>query len=397
MTGGVDDTRGLSYFQKGWTSFEYRLALMIKIANDAHASSWPQLLDLQYAAGDTRRVQFSKLPPAEPLAFCEGHTYGEKVYTSGADRDAIVAPKFKEATFQLLGGVEELSFEKNRWGDDEMRSIAAVLPLCGKLRSLDLAINGFGPESARVLAAATGRGALAQVETLSLRGNRIAAEGAVALAEAIGAGALLKLQWLDLVGNGIGDVGLEALAKASLAEGALSALTRLSLNYANKLTPRGIGALAEAGRGGAMKALKTLEVGENKTICNEGAQLMAGALKAGAFPSCIGLSFMDCGLSDTGVAALAASRDGLSSFMMGHVALGDCSALAAALSGGALPVLSQLWLAESTISDAGCAALAAALDGGAVPRLQTLNMGAARKDDPVLKAACAKREDVDLK
>ena len=31
--------------------------------------------------------------PAEPLAFFEGHHYGEKRYTNGADRDKIVAPK----------------------------------------------------------------------------------------------------------------------------------------------------------------------------------------------------------------------------------------------------------------------------------------------------------------
>ena len=83
---------GLGYHDKGWPSFEYRLAMMIKVSNDSGLKDWPQVLDLG-KQGDARWEKLARPAPAEPLAFFEGHQYGEKRYTNGADRDTIVAPK----------------------------------------------------------------------------------------------------------------------------------------------------------------------------------------------------------------------------------------------------------------------------------------------------------------
>ena len=83
---------GLGYHDKGWPSFEYRLAMMIKVSNDSMMKDWPQVLDLG-KQGDAQWEKLARPAPAEPLAFFEGHQYGEKRYTNGADRDTIVAPK----------------------------------------------------------------------------------------------------------------------------------------------------------------------------------------------------------------------------------------------------------------------------------------------------------------
>ena len=92
VTGGVDSVTGLGYHDKGWPSFEYRLAMMIKVSNDSDLSDWPQVLDLG-KQGDAQWKNLARAAPAEPLAFFGGHEYGEKKYTNGADRDKIVAPK----------------------------------------------------------------------------------------------------------------------------------------------------------------------------------------------------------------------------------------------------------------------------------------------------------------
>ena len=92
VTGGVDSAVGLGYHDKGWPSFEYRLAMMIKVSNDSVSSDWPQVLDLG-KQGDAQWQNLARAAPAEPLAFFGGHEYGEKKYTNGADRDKIVAPK----------------------------------------------------------------------------------------------------------------------------------------------------------------------------------------------------------------------------------------------------------------------------------------------------------------
>ena len=91
VTGGTDNVVGLGYHDKGWPTFEYALAMMIKVANTSSFADWPQVLDL----GKTGDAQFKldRPAPAEPLAFFGEHIYGEKRYTNGADRDAIVAPK----------------------------------------------------------------------------------------------------------------------------------------------------------------------------------------------------------------------------------------------------------------------------------------------------------------
>ena len=92
VTGGVDSAVGLGYHDKGWPSFEYRLAMMIKVSNDSGLRDWPQVLDLG-KQGDAQWKNLARAAPAEPLAFFGGHEYGEKKYTNGADRDKIVAPK----------------------------------------------------------------------------------------------------------------------------------------------------------------------------------------------------------------------------------------------------------------------------------------------------------------
>lgn len=230
VTGGVDSAVGLGYHDKGWPSFEYRLAMMIKVSNDSGFSDWPQVLDLG-KQGDAQWKNLARAAPAEPLAFFGGHEYGEKKYTNGADRDKIVAPKcarpvppptaascalherratlsplccvcrFRETTFELLGGVTELNFNRLKWGDDEAVQLAVVLPLCAKLTELRLEVNQVGDRGAAALAGAIkGNGALM---TLNLANNQIGDAGAAALADALRVNGALKE--LDLYGNQIGE------------------------------------------------------------------------------------------------------------------------------------------------------------------------------------------------
>jgi hypothetical protein len=83
VTAGTDRVKGLTYWDKGWTSFEYALAMMIKVANTSVLADWPQVRDLG-KEGD-EQVKLIRPAPAEPLAFFGGHEYGNKTYTNGAD------------------------------------------------------------------------------------------------------------------------------------------------------------------------------------------------------------------------------------------------------------------------------------------------------------------------
>ena len=79
---------------------------------------------------------FDRPPLSEPLAFFEGHKYGDKTYTNGADRDKIVAPKFRETIFEVLGGAKDLDFSSLNWGLREVDQLVVVLPLCAQLTTL---------------------------------------------------------------------------------------------------------------------------------------------------------------------------------------------------------------------------------------------------------------------
>ena len=104
--------------------------------------------------------------------------------------------RFQETTFELLGGVTELNFNKLNWGHDAAVQLAVVLPLCTKLTELLL----LGDRGAAALAGAIkGNGVLTG---LYLGRNQIGDAGAAALADALRING--ALEELNLHSNQIG-------------------------------------------------------------------------------------------------------------------------------------------------------------------------------------------------
>ena len=198
ITAGADRVKGLSYWDKGWTSFEFALAMLIKPANTSSMKDWAQVVDLGKEAKEVQTA-FDRPPLSEPLAFFADHKYGNKTYTNGADRDNIVAPKFRDTIFEVMGGVRELNFGKLNWGDTEVEALAIVLPLCGRLWKLQLHANAFGDAGLAALSGAMG--ALPSLWHLHLEMNNIGDVGLSALASACAKGAMAQLQvnCLDLM------------------------------------------------------------------------------------------------------------------------------------------------------------------------------------------------------
>jgi hypothetical protein len=254
VTGGADRVNGKTYWDKGWTSFEFALAMLIKPANSSQIKDWPQVVDL--GKEGNAQTAFARPALSEPLAFFSGHAYGDKTYTNGADRDAIVAPKFQETMFQVMGGVHTLNFGKLNWEDVEIEALAIVLPLCGQLRELKVHGNSFGDTGMIALVGAIG--AIEPLKELWLGGNRrIGDAGVEALASACAGGAMAKLEKLLLDDNQIGDAGVSALVKACDTPGAMAQLKELFL-FGNKITDKGCSELARACEGGAMANLEKL-------------------------------------------------------------------------------------------------------------------------------------------
>ena len=104
--------------------------------------------------------------------------------------------RFRETTFELLGGVTELNFNQLNLGDDEAVQLAVVLPLCAKLTKLKLMNTKLGDKGAAALAGAIkGNGV---VKTLFLANNQIGAAGAAAFADALRVNGVLEQLYLGL-------------------------------------------------------------------------------------------------------------------------------------------------------------------------------------------------------
>ena len=129
--------------------------MLIKPANTSGYKDWAQVVDLGKEGAEAQTV-FDRPALSEPLAFFGGHANGKKTYTNGADRDKIVAPKFRETMFEVMGGVRELNFGKLKWGDAEIKALAVVLPLCGQLTELKVHANRFGDAGMIAMAGAMG-------------------------------------------------------------------------------------------------------------------------------------------------------------------------------------------------------------------------------------------------
>jgi hypothetical protein len=126
------------YHNRGWTSFEYQISWLIKLADRFNV--WPQVVDL----GRERR----RPCPPEPLAFHLGHEFGSKVFTNGSDQ-FFVAVKFQQTCEDVYGSAVVLDFDSVSWGNTEVDAFGKVLPLCQKLETLYMGYNNFQrlPES----------------------------------------------------------------------------------------------------------------------------------------------------------------------------------------------------------------------------------------------------------
>jgi len=114
-------------------------------------------------------------------------------------------------------------------------------------------------QTSPILFAALGRGALPQLEYLSLAQNEIGDDGLVSLSTALASGVLANLQVFSLRGNQIGNVGLTSFSGA-LTSGALPALVHLDLK-ANQIGGAGLTSFSEALASGVLAKLQHIYVG----------------------------------------------------------------------------------------------------------------------------------------
>ena len=153
--------------------------------------------------------------PSDVDSFLEGGEHADKTFTNGADRP-LVARKFREATEDIFGSVDALSFVVAGWGPRDGERFAKVLRHCTKVKKIDLQMNrDLGDAGVSAIAGACEEpGVLPELEVLVLHKCGIGDAGLAALTRAVQKGALPKLRLLAFSSRGVSEEAKRALREA---------------------------------------------------------------------------------------------------------------------------------------------------------------------------------------
>jgi len=170
------------YEERGWPTFEWaasQLAAVPERVLDIGRLEPSGTVEEDWAGIVGACALTSREPPAAPDAFAR--LLESKAFSHSVDR------AFLEATYQrtfedLVGSAEVLDFSFLGWGDEELRRLAAALPLCNGLRRLYLSWNRAGDKGVEALAATLPR--CRRLCKLGLAGNPISDEGKLQFKEA---------------------------------------------------------------------------------------------------------------------------------------------------------------------------------------------------------------------
>ncbi|HJL24065.1 MAG TPA: hypothetical protein RMH80_17650 [Polyangiaceae bacterium LLY-WYZ-15_(1-7)] len=170
------DARGWCFFERlvagALKQAQYLLDVgKLKVAPDAVTNFHAEVMEV---------CDVGRRPPLTPAAF--EAELRERQFTNGSTDHALVARLYGEFVEEALGAATRLNFARLGWGDAQAEELAAVLPLCGRVRDLNLGSNAIGDRGAAALA----RSLPAGLETLDLNNNdSLTDEGVAALAAAL--------------------------------------------------------------------------------------------------------------------------------------------------------------------------------------------------------------------
>lgn len=246
-----------------------------------------------------------------------------------------------------LAGLAEMNLLRNTFSVAAAQELARVasgrkgVVFCAGLSGMDgeaqltslVSADLSDPDGVLLAFSLWSRGPLPHVTELRLHDNLLGDAAAAALADALAAGTLPELRVLTLNSNCIGDAGFSALAGQMQPGLALGMLQEIGLRQ-NLLADGALAALAGSLRQGSMPALRRLLLGGN-ALTDDGIVLLSTAL----------------------IATRALGALTVLELQKNQIGDAGAQALAAAIQGGALPQLRELYLFFNAMTSAGEAAV----------------------------------------
>lgn len=212
------------YSLRGWTKFERALASMIKppeavVDLGLLRPGWTTWSDV------TNECRARRRPPELPEAF--NADLRGKIFTFPEDGD-FVMDKYREVFHRVVASTELFQYSELGWGDSEVQELATLLPLCARLRELDLQNNRIGPPGAAALADVVPR--CEALNKLLLENNFLSEDAVKAL----------ERSWVasEKPKNGLGVSSQHRWAKAPMPTGVRDRSIQLSGSHLNALLAR---------------------------------------------------------------------------------------------------------------------------------------------------------------
>lgn len=140
------------YAVRGWTTFERALAGLVKPAEMVLDIDTVSRYPPHFFTGlDIKRYRVPRGPPEVPEAFTA--RLCNNAFANQDDQE-FISDKYAETFHRVVASVESFNFANLGWSDSEVIALSRVLPLCGRLRELDLRDNVIGARGTECLAAA---------------------------------------------------------------------------------------------------------------------------------------------------------------------------------------------------------------------------------------------------
>lgn len=180
FTGTPDGWQVQPYEERGWATFEWAVSQLAAVPERVlQISSSKHMPEDSWSSTIARCALASRQPPVTPDAFAK--LLETKSFTDSVDRGLLEAT-YRHTFGDLMASAEVLDFSFLGWGDDEIKTLAAALPLCESLRRLYLSWNRASDAGAAALATALPH--CGRLCKLALAGNPISDGGKLQLKEA---------------------------------------------------------------------------------------------------------------------------------------------------------------------------------------------------------------------
>jgi hypothetical protein len=289
-----------SYHDRGWPTYEYALACLVKTTVNYQ---WDSALDL----GDPESRPLSGAPLTKAAL---QDLLSTKTFTNGADKDLVVS-LYERTLTHAYSGSREMVMDYRGWDSSHVVKFAPMLQMCPALESLSFAANEIDDEGLKALLAELDAGCTPNLARLKINQNQITDAGFGLFVAALSRGQLSNLKTLAFGQNKIGSPAVFEALGTAFSSGAGKHLEELEMQSSTECPDPALAAFADALTEGALPELTSIDIIGALGTGDEACQSLASALQRGAMPKLSKCTFGCTAVTRKGKSLIEKVRNGI--------------------------------------------------------------------------------------